>query len=100
MRGNKQSRPTIGGERNVGSRQHRQEMILGCADGTLSGVGTVLEGRHMLEGYMLGLKEGGERDRGLIVKNKVGDGKGLSCEEGKDFLEGRDVGRCSPSFER
>ena len=53
------------------SRQHRQEVILGCADGTLSGVCTVLEGRHMLERDMLELKEGGERDRRLIIKNKV-----------------------------
>jgi hypothetical protein len=46
-------------------------MILGCADGTLSRVGTVLKGRHMLERDMLGLKEGGERGRRFIVKNKV-----------------------------
>ncbi len=65
-------------------------MILGCADRTLSGVCTVLEGRHMLERYMLRLKEVGERDRRLIVKNKVCDGKRLSIKEGKDFLEGRD----------
>ncbi len=75
----------------MGSRQHRQEMILGCVDGTFSGVFTVLEGRHMLERYMFRLKEDGERDRRLIVKNKVFDGKRLSIEEGKDFLEGRDV---------
>ena len=30
----------------------------------------------------------------------MGDRKRLSVEEGKDFLEGGDVGRCSPSFDR
>jgi hypothetical protein len=84
----------------VGSRQHRQEMILGCANGTLSGVCTVLEGRHLMKRYMLRLKEGGERDRRLIVKNKVCAGKRVSIEEGKDFLEGRDVCRRSTSFDR
>jgi hypothetical protein len=46
-------------------------VILGCADGTLSRVGTVLKGNHMLERDVLGLKEGGESGRRFIVKNKV-----------------------------
>jgi hypothetical protein len=56
--------------------------------------------RHVLERDMLRLKEGGQRNRRLIVKNEVCNGKRLSGKEGKDFLEGRDVGRCRTSFDR
>jgi hypothetical protein len=49
---------------------------------------------------MLRLKEGGQINRGFIVKNDVCNGKRLSVKEGKHFLEGRDVGRRRTSFDR
>ena len=56
-----QGRPTIRGKRDVSGRQHGYEVILGRADGTLSGVGAVLVGGHKLKLLQDRLKISGER---------------------------------------
>ena len=60
-------RPAIRRKRYVCRRQSGKKMVLGGSDRPFRRIGAVLEGKNMLKGDVLGVEEGSEGGRSLVI---------------------------------
>ena len=87
--------PTIRRESNVGRGENREEVVLPCANRSLSAVGAVVERRHTLEfdGGLGGLKERNQISGDFIVEAEVSERMRKRRKELSDRAIGSEVRR-------
>ena len=94
--------PTIRRESNVGRGENREEVVLPCANRSLSAVGAVVERRHTLEfdGGLGGLKERNQISGDFIVEAEVSERMRQRRKELSDRAIGSEVGRRGARLKR
>ena len=87
--------PAIRRESNVGRGENREEVVLPCANRSLSAIGAVVERRHTLEfdGGLGGLKERDQVSRDFIVEAEVSERMRKRRKELSDRAIGNEVRR-------
>jgi hypothetical protein len=88
--------PAIGRERDVGSGENREEVVLGGSHRSLGFVGPVVLGGNVLEldGRGRLTEEVSEVLGPFVVQDQVPEGVREGSEERRSRFEGRDIGRC------